>query len=502
MKYLCEILFLALSISLFSISLLQGQSDRRYVNLSSTEKDKVSIIWLNTSVGAQNKVTLKAKLFASFPIEARHIKLLINGEEEGSKADFGSLYGNAEHEFTYERDLNLPFVDNEFQLYFQKDSLQVLSSIIEIKNKKIRILDDNDFTSRILWTYPDPAKTEGLKFRSESSLFHFSVLIKTGIQINSKSSIEIVLNNGIRSPKTTDKLLKIGTNHYEYKGSILLNNSVENNLYLRLIVNEDKIDSKVYQISVDEDQPSLYLLSIGTLTNLEYTSKDAEDFSKIYQNQNEDLGIFRNINIDLLNGIDATTSEIKGRIEELKIKRQEGIIKDKDLIILFMSSHGFIHNGKLRIQGDDYDSSRKRTTSIEFKRDLMDILDEINCKKLVFIDACHSGAGEKFNVADLNYEIEKLNQIASGTTTFVSSQGDELSYEDSSWKNGAFTEAILQGLKEGKADADSNFIVTVNELSDFLKMQVPRMVMDKKGKPQNPKMLSNDLGDVAIYFIN
>jgi len=129
-------------------------------------------------------------------------------------------------------------------------------------------------------------------------------------------------------------------------------------------------------------------------------------------------------------------------------------------------------------------------------------LKEINCKKLVFVDACHSGAGEKFNIADLNYEIEKLNKITTGLTTFVSSQGDELSYEDSAWKNGAFTEAIIKGLSEGEADLDKNYIVTVNELSSYLTAEVPRMVLDKKGKPQNPKLLSNDLGDVAIYFIN
>ena len=142
------------------------------------------------------------------------------------------------------------------------------------------------------------------------------------------------------------------------------------------------------------------------------------------------------------------------------------------------------------------------STSVAFKQDIMNVLDEINCKKLVFVDACHSGAGQKFNVADLNYEIEKLNAVTEGITTFVSSQGDELSYEDSSWKNGAFTEAILKGLKNAEADKDQNYIITVNELSDYLRKEVPRMVMDKKGKPQNPKLLTNDLGDVAIFFIN
>jgi hypothetical protein len=459
---------------------------------------------MNTSIDKNNVARLRAKMFSSFQIENRHIKLLVDGEEESSKAGFGSLFGNAEKEFTFEREVTLVNPETKFQVMVMKDTLEFLSSELKIKDNEVRILSDDDFTSRILWSFPDPAKTEGHNFRSGSSLFHYSALVKTGVNLNSKSSIKIILNKAIKDPKPSDKLVKVGPNLYEYSGSVLLDNSIEQNeIFLRLIVNEENVDSKPYLISVDEDQPSLYMLSIGTLTNLEYTAKDARDFAEMYRSsQSASTGIFQNVSIDLLSGIDATTNEIKGRIEELNIKRQQGIIKPQDLIIVFVSSHGFIHDGNLRIQGDDYDPSRKRTTSISFKDDIMAVLDEIYCKKLVFVDACHSGAGSKYNIADLNYEIEKLNKISTGVTTFVSSQGDELSYEDDSWKNGAFTEAIIKGLQGAEADRDRNFIVTVDELYQYLSKEVPKMVMDKKGKPQNPKLISNDLGDVAIYFIN
>jgi len=367
-KKIVNIVCLLGLILLHSLS-CSAQSDKKYVNLSSSKKDKVTVIWMSTSVGAHNKVKLKAKIFASFPIEAKSINLIINDKKEGSKAQFGSLFGNAEHEFTYEKELNLPYNNNRFQLEIKKDTFEFLSSALEIKDKKVSILDDNDFTSRILWTFPDPAKTEGHSYRSESSIFHFKALVKTGIQLNSKSSIQIILNKAILDPKATDKLVKIGFNLYEYQGSLLLDNTRDiNDVFLRLNVNNEKVDSKPYAISVDEDQPSLYLLSIGTLTNLDYTSKDAEDFANIYKSQKESSGIFQKINVDLLNGIDATTSEMKGRIEELKIKKNQGIIKPKDLIVLFISSHGFVHNGKLRIQGDDYDPSRKRSLQFPLRK--------------------------------------------------------------------------------------------------------------------------------------
>ena len=340
---------------------LRAQSGKKYVNLSSSKKEKVSIIWMNTAVDKDQKVKLKAKMFSSFQIEPRHIKLLVNGEEESSKANFGSLFGNAEKEFTFEREIDLPEDESKFQVMVVKDSLEFVSSELKIQDKKISILEDEDYTSRILWTFPDPSKTEGHSFRSESSLFHFSAMVKTGVQIKSKEGIKIILNKAIRDAKDSDKLVKIGDNLYEYKGSVLLDNSRETNeMFLRLNVNDEKIDSKPFNISIDEDQPSLYLLSIGTLTNLEYTAKDAKDFAEIYQSQSANAGIFQNISIDLLTGIDATTGEIKGRIEELNIKKNQGIIKPQDLIILFVSSHGFVHDGMLRIQGDDYDPSRKR----------------------------------------------------------------------------------------------------------------------------------------------
>ena len=359
--------------------MISAQSSGKYVHLKSSKKENASVVWLNTKVEKNNKVVLKAKLFASFPIEVGQITLLINDRKEGSKAQFSSLYGNAEHEYTYERTINLPYTSNKLQLLLKGDTLDFYSSILEIKDKKVTILEDEDYSSRILWTFPDPAKTDGHTFRSESSLLHFTAIIKTGVVLNNKNIIQIVLNKAIFHPKPSDVLRKIGNNIYEYQGSILLDNSVESNeIFLRLIVNENKIDSKHYNISVDEDQPSLYLLSIGTLTNLDYTSKDAKDFANLYRSQGESAGIFQSVNVELLNGIEATTNEIRGRIEELKIKRLGGIIQPKDLVVLFISSHGFLYDNELRIQGDDYDPSRKRTTSVSFEKDIVNILKEID----------------------------------------------------------------------------------------------------------------------------
>jgi len=166
-----------------------------------------------------------------------------------------------------------------------------------------------------------------------------------------------------------------------------------------------------------------------------------------------------------------------------------------------LSSHGFINDGDLRLQGSDYTPS----TSLSYKNDVLSLLDELPCKKLVFLDACHSGAaGSKASTEDVNYQIEILNQIKEGITIIASSQKEEQSYEDKVWQNGAFTEAIINGLKDGKADlsvkGNNDGIITIDELYEYLKKEVPAMVGKVKNEAQRPIMTSNGLQNAAIYI--
>ncbi len=489
-------------LSIFISGLAWSQSNERYIQLTSSEHESASIVWLSTKVEKHNKVVLKAKLFASFPIDKSHVYTLINDKKEGAKAEISTLFGNAEYEYTYERTLNLPHQKNNFQIVLEGPKEKYLSSVLEIKEKKVRILSDDDFSTRVLWVFPDPAKTEGRRTRLENSLLHYKIVVKTGILLGNKGSILVHLNDRIYAPKDSDVLRKIGDDMYEFQGSILLNQNIEiNELYISVDINDSEIRSKSYLITVDEEKPSLYLLSIGTHTNLDYTAKDAQDFADIFKDQDHEDGLFQNITIETLTGYDAETQPMRIKIEEMGARMGAGIIHPKDLVILFISSHGFLEDNQLRIQGDDYDPSARIATSISFEYDVINILKKMDCKKLIFVDACHSGGGAKYNIADINYEIERLNQVQKGISTIVSSQKDEQSWEDRKWQNGAFTEAIIAALKGGRADRDGNQLITINELYDFLKVEVPAMVYRTKQKRQTPILLSDELGDVAIYFV-
>ncbi|MBL7766461.1 MAG: caspase family protein [Chitinophagaceae bacterium] len=170
------------------------------------------------------------------------------------------------------------------------------------------------------------------------------------------------------------------------------------------------------------------------------------------------------------------------------------------MILVYISSHGFIYQDKFRIQGDDFKDIYKETYSVAYD-EIVSRLNEVDCKKLIFLDACFSG-GAKATPAEINEAIGELNKQHSGTSTFSSCSNDEYSYEDEKWGNGAFTKAILEACRDGKADVNKNQIITIEELYQYVKSRVPVMVEEVKHKSQHPVMPVNDLiRETPLYIL-
>ncbi|MEZ4887128.1 MAG: caspase family protein [Chitinophagales bacterium] len=255
--------------------------------------------------------------------------------------------------------------------------------------------------------------------------------------------------------------------------------------------------------------PDLHILSIGTNPpDLEYTEKDAMDFANAFKNQGNQLGagnkLFNMVQAEKLTGQRAGIKNIEAAIEALHRKALEGYIKPNDVLIVFISAHGFLYQNRLRIQASDYDYRSPRTTSIDYDELLKD-LDLIDCKKILLIDACHSassnaGYAAKASVSVVNDAIQKISMSKRGLAVITSSDVEEQSYEDRIAKNGFFTKALLEGLK-GHADYNKNDLVSLTELFTFVQQRVPAMVGIHTKQRQNPKMVRNDLGDLPIYVV-
>ncbi len=239
-----------------------------------------------------------------------------------------------------------------------------------------------------------------------------------------------------------------------------------------------------------------YYIGIGvsdykdSTNNLFYAVKDATDLSTAFLSNDKDTEVYLLLN-------DSVTRE---NIVKLK-KNVLSHTNVDDEIILSFSGHGITNAlGQFYFGTWDIDFLKPERRGISFT-EIEWLLDSIPArKKLVLMDACHSGAIDKDVYNGLNnfnehhrdsniravglrgvqvddtpaytssHSFELMQSIFSNMTrsngaTFISaSAGTEFAFEGRDWKNGVFTYSVLSGLKEGYADLNNDGSVHVNEL--------------------------------------
>lgn len=279
------------------------------------------------------------------------------------------------------------------------------------------------------------------------------------------------------------------------------------------------------------DKPNLYVMSIGVEhPDLKFTSKDARDFAAMYARLRDEKGDrgFKNVEVRQLTEKRETTGlNIKKAIADLqKVK-----IKENDLVVIFISSHGKVNTrGEYLLMPSDFESLYEEETSVNFKEDIPKKLDVVDGKILVFIDACHSGGAltgsRSFTDQAWSKVMNDLIRTTSGLEIIASCGDNEYSYEDERWGNGAFTKAILEAFRNesvevgaGRIKADvwyeldgtrksgGDGVITIEELKNFIRQRVPYLVQTTKVNPptsQNPSNKSTDLlpEDLGIFMVD
>lgn len=360
----------------------------------------------------------------------------------------------------------------------------------------------------INWKSPDVTELAGRVYLHSDPFLDITADIETGGATLDMSQIRIRYNGVDYTPNATNTSLKVSGSRYSFKYRQALLNSAElQALSIRALGVESDLLTVRYQ---NVKKPNLYLLAIGTQTNLAYTVQDAMDFATLFSTQKTGNTIYNDVQVEQLLKTQASTQEIRKAVNRLNSKMSTSEINPNDLVILFISTHGFMSpDGDFRLQGDDFSSDAADATSVSFENDIMRVMRRMNCKKLVFMDACHSSGafdpvnGGKGTAADVEAALQKYNEYRSGMAILASSQANEISYEDPSWKNGAFTEAIIRGLGNGESDVDKNNIITISELAKFLEKKVPELVTSAKGasKKQRPKLHDPDqIKDLPIFI--
>jgi WD40 repeat protein len=243
-----------------------------------------------------------------------------------------------------------------------------------------------------------------------------------------------------------------------------------------------------------EPKPKLYILAIGVSNyqdqslNLHYPTKDAEDFVRTMSDHA--AGLYE--------GVIARPPPADGKwtidavLDGLDWIRKEPT--NKDVAIVFISGHGTVTPDQIyRFLPYDYDRDRIERTTVR-SADFQDFLSKIGGKVLVFLDTCYSGdvlRGGKAPPASQDKFANELAAAENGAVVFTSSSGNQLSWEDPTWGNGAFTKALVEGLG-GKADRANIGVVRVLALADYVYDRVKDMT-DGKQKPlvAEPRSVEN-----------
>lgn len=220
----------------------------------------------------------------------------------------------------------------------------------------------------------------------------------------------------------------------------------------------------------------LYVLAIGVgqyadkSLALQFPAKDAQDFAEAMSAQKGRL--YGDAQIRVLTDGAATKEAVLEGLDW--IERQT---TQHDVAMIFLAGHGVNDkNGDYYFLPANTDLEKLRATGLPFL-EIQKTIRNIAGKTLFFVDTCHSGsimgAGRR-GMGDLNGVINELASAGNGAVVFAASTGRQYSLEKPEWQNGAFTKALVEGVK-GKADTRHTGRVTFKMLDLYISERVKEL---------------------------
>ena len=260
-------------------------------------------------------------------------------------------------------------------------------------------------------------------------------------------------------------------------------------------------------------KPRLYALLVGVtgyrnpdLDTLKFPARDAESLADALEAQKG--GLYSDVQIKIVDV--PTQNGLRGKIigPPTRDNVLDGLYwlkhaaTNRDISIVFLSGHG-MRDAKQNFWflTSDADTERLRTTAIS-NDDLLDLVSSIPGKKVLFIDACHSGLAMVAIKAplpearpDMNKVVNDFSTAGSGLVVFGASMGTEIALENPKWdRHGAFAEALIEAIGQGKAAINSTRRIT----TDMLDFYVEEHVKGMTDGAQHPVMNRNLIPDFPV----
>ena len=237
-----------------------------------------------------------------------------------------------------------------------------------------------------------------------------------------------------------------------------------------------------------------------SVRKLNYAVKDAESMQDILLNTFE----FSSDNITILTDEQATKQNILKSLSNITINANEN-----DRVVIFFAGHGetkdLPEGGEMGyLLPVDGDSENLYLSSID-----MDELEKISLMSkakhiLYLVDACYGGiaaVGSRGLEPETTPKyIEKITKDKSRQIITAGGKNEKV-IEKPEWGHSAFTLNLIRGLKEGRADINSDGVITANELGIFLEEKVT-IDSNNQQTPQYGRMTSQEGEFVFIYLDN
>jgi len=259
------------------------------------------------------------------------------------------------------------------------------------------------------------------------------------------------------------------------------------------------------------EKHDLYIIAMSvsnymdTRFNLAYAGKDGRDMVKLFESEK---GNYNNIYDDTLFDKNATIEKFGNIRQKLMGSKVD------DEVIVFISGHGLLNDSLdfyFATYDCDFEHPDKRGISYESIENLLDGIPAR--KKLLMMDACHSGEVDKeelivkdttMMLADgsrgglktysyrgvniikdnhmgLTNSFELMQELftdlnrGSGAMVISAAAGKGYALESKEWNNGVFTYAVINGLRNKSADLNKDGKVNVSELRDYVVNEVVKL---------------------------
>jgi hypothetical protein len=238
----------------------------------------------------------------------------------------------------------------------------------------------------------------------------------------------------------------------------------------------------------------------GKFPKLKFAVNDAK---AVYRYLNENNRVPAE-NIFLLIDKQASIQNLRN-VLGTKLKASAG---EKDMVIIYFAGHGSTERDTLSPDGDglekyllaaDSDPADIYSTALPM-RELGYLFSRIKSERLVFlVDSCYSGASGGRTVENFGFRAnisdKFLERISTGRGKIIitASAANEVSAEKDELEHGVFTYFLLEGLN-GKADTDSDKIITVDEIYRYVSDQVPKAT----GQEQHPVKRGSVEGELVL----